>query len=96
MTNKTADALHDVFISPSEADGDFDNANANVVDGLFAIARGLHAIARSITVLGNADASSPMGALENLSMELKNGLLLIASSMESVSASIDAMGMDSS
>ena len=38
-----AKALHDTLISPNECDSNFEAAN--VVDGLFAIARALHRIA---------------------------------------------------
>ena len=56
-----ADAIRSVFISPNEADRNMEPAN--VVDGLFAIARAiqrpderteLHAIARSIDNLAEA------------------------------------------
>ena len=39
-------ALRDVFISPNEADRNFEAAN--VVDGLFAIARAIVALAKTV------------------------------------------------
>lgn len=53
----------------------------NVVDGLFAIASGLNSIAAAIQNLGNGNASTPMGAIENLAKELKEGLEHIADSV---------------
>ena len=42
----TAQALRDTLISPNEADQNFEPAN--VVDGLFAIARAIDRLARAI------------------------------------------------
>lgn len=42
-TYAIANAIHDNFTSPNETDSNFEAAN--VVDGLFAIARALHKIA---------------------------------------------------
>ncbi len=50
----------------------------NVVDGLFAIAEGLQAVARSLHKLGVSDACTGMGALEVLSKEVHDGLEKIA------------------
>jgi hypothetical protein len=41
-----ADALRGVFVSPNEADRNMEPAN--VVDGLFAVARAIHELARAI------------------------------------------------
>jgi hypothetical protein len=46
-----AEALHQVFISPNECDSNLEAAN--VVDGLFAVARGLRAIAQAIREQGH-------------------------------------------
>ena len=48
MTEKTnvAEALRETLISPNECDSNLEPAN--VVDGLFAIARGLVAVAEAI------------------------------------------------
>ncbi len=53
----------------SEIDGDA----VNVVDGLFAIAASLAGVAQAIYKLGLADASTPMGAIESLSLEMRDG-----------------------
>ncbi len=47
-----------------------------------AIADGLFAIAHAIKLLGNADASMPMGAIEALGKTLKEGLETIAEQLE--------------
>jgi len=53
----------------SEVDGE----TVNVVDGLFAIAEALQTVARGLHRLGLAEASTPMGALEVLSLEVRDG-----------------------
>lgn len=73
--------LHDCLISKHELNQNLEPAN--VVDGLFAIARSLDHVARALRDLGNADASTPMGAIENLSKELKDGLTGLAMAIES-------------
>jgi hypothetical protein len=74
--SQVATALADVFISPNESDRNFEAAN--VVDGLFAISRGLHAVAKAITALGNNDAATPMGAVEMLAKEVRDGFRALA------------------
>ena len=64
------------LISPNVKDVNGDPAN--VVDGLFAIARGLAAVAEAINRLGNADAATPMGAIEMLSKEVRDGFSSLA------------------
>lgn len=75
----TAEVLEQTLISLDE-----DGANgepANVVDGLFAITRGLNNIASALRYLGNGDASISFGAIEGLGMVLEKGLESIASSI---------------
>lgn len=66
----------DYLISDVEkdAEGNF----ANVVDGLFAIARALDGLSLAIHRLGTADAGTRMGAIEVLSMEIKDGFTRLA------------------
>ena len=59
----TARAIWGTLQSPNELDSNLEPAN--VVDGLFAIARALDRVARAIDRLGTNDASTSMGALEN-------------------------------
>jgi hypothetical protein len=55
--NKIASALHETLISPNELDSNLEAAN--VVDGLFAIARAIHHLAEAVEHTGPAlDASS--------------------------------------
>lgn len=42
----------------------------NVTDALFAIADGLDSVAKSIHALGNADAATPMGAIEGFAAHI--------------------------
>ena len=58
------------FTSPNESDSN--GENANLVDGLFAISRSLREVAKSIDRLGTNDATTKMGAIELLAMEVKN------------------------
>lgn len=46
----------------------------NIVDGLLAIAEGLNSVASAIRKLGNGNANTDMGAIEGLSVILKDGL----------------------
>jgi hypothetical protein len=59
---------------------------ANVVDGLFAIARGLQAVAGAINKLGINDAATPMGAIETLAKEVRDGFTIVCSAIEGIGA----------
>ncbi len=63
-------SLTNCFSSPNESDSN--GETANVVDGLFAISRSLREVAKSIDRLGTNDATTKMGAIELLAMEVKN------------------------
>ncbi len=52
-----------------------------VADGLFAIADALFGLTSAVQRLGNGDASTHMGAIENLSKQVRNGLDGIGSSL---------------
>jgi len=86
----TDDALHllsdalvsDVLENP-------DGSPANLVDGL---STGLHKIARALTLLGLADASTPFGALEALGMEMKDSSERIAEGLHAIADAIVAQG----
>ncbi len=81
MNNAIADALDRNLTSPNEADRNLESAN--VVDGLFAIARGLRHVANALEKLGGADTNTPMGAIEALSKEVKEGFLTLANELSS-------------
>lgn len=74
--NLLAEAVLGALVSPNEADRN--GENANVVDGLFAIARAVHHLARAVEHLGVNDADASVGAVELLSKEIKDGLLSVA------------------
>jgi len=74
-----AGALWGTFQSPNERDRNLEAAN--VVDGLFAIARALERLADAVHRLGTNDASTNMGAIEVLSLEVKNGFGLLRSAI---------------
>lgn len=71
MSKQLADALAETLISPNEHDSNLEAAN--VVDGLFAIARALNDVAKALRELGVNDAATPMGAIEMLAKEVKDG-----------------------
>ena len=48
------------------------------------VALGLFAIARAIDRLGTANAATPMGAIEILAMEIKNGLARMGDGLDQV------------
>lgn len=78
-----SEAVSSVLLHVLESDQE-SNGNreaANVVDGLFAIARGLEMVSKSIERLGTADAATPMGAVEMLSKEVRDGLERISASI---------------
>ena len=53
----------------------------NIVDGLLAIAEAIGSLARAIDRLGPANAATPMGAIEILAMEVKEGFSSLASAV---------------
>ena len=59
-----------------------DLIGANVVDGLFAIARAIDGLAYQVKYLGNGNAATQMGAIENLAKVLKDGSGAISSALE--------------
>ena len=54
----------------------------NTVEGLFAIAEGLQAVARALDRLGVNDAGTSMGAVEFLAKEVKVGLAGVCEAIE--------------
>jgi hypothetical protein len=87
QTSKIASALYGVLESPNESDRNMEAAN--VVDGLFAIARALDSVAQSITSLGLAEAMTPMGAIELLAKEVRDGLGAVAAALDHVAMATD-------
>ncbi len=78
-----ADALRDTLQSGSLCNASADPAN--VVD---AVHDGLHAVARALDRLGNADASTPMGGLEGLGDCVLKGSEAIAVALSEVSSAL--------
>ena len=72
MTNALAEAIRSTLISPNESDQNFEAAN--VVDGLFAIARAIDGLAYQLKMLGNGDAATKMGAIEALGKTVSEAL----------------------
>ena len=77
MGEEGAGALRDCFIALND-----NLEEANVVDGLLAIAGAMNRVGAAIEHLGLANAGTPMGAMEVMSMEIRDGLRLIASAVE--------------
>lgn len=74
-------ALSDCLMSPNESDRNLEPAN--VVDGLFAIARAVDRLANAIHKLGTADAATPMGAIETHNIAVRDAAERIAEAIES-------------
>ena len=87
-SHELANAIRETLFSENEADRN--GEAANVVDGLFEIARGLYAIAGSIQRLGNAEASTPYGGLESLGMQLEKSAKIVARALDSAGEVNDA------
>ena len=87
QTSKIASALYGVLESPNESDSNMEAAN--VVDGLFAIARSLDRCAKAIHQLGVGNATTPMGAVEFLGKEVGDGLGAVAAALHDVATRND-------
>ena len=68
------DAIREAFIGESHDR----RTQANVVDALFAIAEGLKDVAYALKYLGNGDAATSMGAIEALSVQIREGFSAVA------------------
>ena len=67
----TTNALEEVLTTTDSEDC---HSTVNVADGLFAIAQSIDGLTRAVRYLGNGDASTHFGALEAVSMQIKEGL----------------------
>jgi len=79
MTDRLDGAIWGTLSTPNESDSN--GESANVVDGLFAIARGLDAVAVALTRLGNNDADTHMGAIESMGLTIAEALTSVASAI---------------
>jgi hypothetical protein len=52
----------------------------------------IYALSRAIRDLGNADASTPMGGVQALALEVKEGSERMANGLEAIAESIDRLG----
>jgi hypothetical protein len=68
------------FVSQIEQDRDL--YPANVVDGLFAIARAIESLAQATHALGTNHSVPPLGAVELLAREVRDGFSRLASVTE--------------
>ena len=57
---------------------------ADLIDGLFEIAVALNSVAHQLQYLGNGNAASENGAIEGLSMQLREGFSEVAAALESL------------
>ncbi|MDP9364208.1 MAG: hypothetical protein M3Q10_08280 [Chloroflexota bacterium] len=77
--NQVAEALVNTLVSPNESDRNMEAAN--VVDGLFAVARAIDHLANQVKWLGTGDAGTTMGAVEFLAVSVREGMGEVASSL---------------
>ena len=87
VTEHALHRLSDVLVSDVLENPD--GSPANLVDGLSA---GLLNIAQALKLLGLADASTPFGAIEALSMEVKEGSTRIAEGLHAIADAIAEQG----
>jgi hypothetical protein len=81
-----ANAIRDTFSSPNVNDSNLEPAN--VVDVLDGIAR---AVITAAKLLGNGDASTPMGAIEAHGKAMLDSAERIADSLDGIAASLADM-----
>jgi hypothetical protein len=79
---KVARAIKASLISPNEADSS--GEPANIVDGLFAIARAIDRLASATWSLGTGNAATQMGAIEYLASELRGTGETVASALQAI------------
>lgn len=72
-------------------DQDWHN-RADEGDGQYAIAIALCRVAAAIDRLGNADAATPMGAIEGLAAHLGEKVELVAESLDRIANRVDELG----
>lgn len=75
----TAQAIQRTFESPNEMDRN--GEEANVVDGLFAIARALDGVRSALHYLGNGNSGTELGAIEALGVIFRDGMSKIAAAL---------------
>jgi hypothetical protein len=94
MPSPTADALRDTLISPNESDRNLESAN--VVDGLFALARAADAISAAIfprnTLPGHDAGGGTVDSLTEAAMGITAGLHRIAESIENLADAVRGRG----
>lgn len=73
---RIARALENGLISPNETDSNFEAAN--LTDGLFAMARQLTG---ALNCLGTGNAATSMGAIELLSMQVRDAGMSISAAI---------------
>lgn len=71
QSDTLARAILETLQSPNEEDSN--GEAANVVDGLFAIASAVDRLAAATERLGTNGASGPMGAVEAVAKEIRDG-----------------------
>ena len=81
--------VEDILRRTLFADPNGDHSQQNLVDGLFAIAESLSGLTRALRALGNADACTPMGAIEAYSVVVREAGERIAGALQDVAAAIE-------
>lgn len=87
---------------PSQSTREFFEERARAGDGAFAVAHAVLSLTdaqlattRALNKLGFADASTPLGAIENLALELKQGAERIADSASLIADAISSVDFTS-
>lgn len=94
MTNRSnnpiASALEYVLTSPNVADSN--GETANLVDTTNHIAQAIRLVANALDRLGTANAATPMGAIEFLAIEVRNGSQAIAGAIGDLAEAVRESG----
>ena len=85
-TSDVAEALRETLISPNVGHSNFEPAN--VVDALDSISASLRGIAKALHALGNADASTPMGAIEAFGAVVEESADKLAGGLHAIAEAI--------
>jgi hypothetical protein len=85
-TEKILKKLDESFVGllPPDFEDDFPEGTLNAVDALLIVAREIRRLARAIGRLGLNGASTEMGALEVVSLEIKKGFDSVSNTLREI------------
>lgn len=81
--------IHEAVQLGLDAEDPRERAGALIALGLLDLAQATRGVTASIHALGNADAMTPMGAIEALGAVIKEGMDSVADSVGSIASSLE-------